>query len=120
MRVLALQRQVGASSLPTFDGPRFAVWLRRWCEAEGLTFTEVARRSGLSRGMVTQLARGTQRAGLHGRNGARIDPAASTLAKLAHGLGMDFVYVASKAGLDRDHSRWASFSRHEREILLQA
>lgn len=102
-------------SLPRFDAPGFAAWLRRYRDAEHLEWKQIAVRSGIHYSTLMNVARGANQ-----RIGARTDPSATTLARLAHGLGLDFNYVAFKAGLlpGGDVSRFAAFSTRERETLL--
>lgn len=107
-----------APSLPRYNGPRFAAWLRRYGEAERLVWKEVAKEAGLSYSTVMHILNPET-----GRNRVRRtsapDPSGTTLARLADALGLDFSYVASKAGLGGGGvSRFAAFNPREREALL--
>jgi transcriptional regulator with XRE-family HTH domain len=106
---------------PTFDGPRFARWLRRWKEAESLEWGQIAERSGLNASTVLNLANGAPQAGARRRGQTVIDPRVSTLARLAQGLGLELAYVLERAGLDPEHGgRWSNFTAEERFALARA
>lgn len=102
-------------SLPRFDGPRFASWLRRYRDAERLEWTTIAQRSGIHYSTLMSLVRGQVQGSQHST-----DPSATTLARLAHGLGLDFTYIAAKAGLlgDGEAPRHSAYNDREREALL--
>jgi transcriptional regulator with XRE-family HTH domain len=106
--------------LPTFDGPAFASWLRRWRDAERLDWATIAERSGLSTSIIQQLARGIPQKNARERGQVDIDPRITTIARLAHGLDLEFGYVASKAGLaPHDGGRWSAFTADERLELAR-
>lgn len=111
-----------ADDLPTFDGPRFSRWLRRWKEAEGLDWTQIAQRSGIHISTLHQLARGAPQGNARRLGQTTIDPRITSVARLARGLGLEFAYVASKAGLTspREGDRWAAFNAAERRALAAA
>lgn len=102
-----------------FDGPKFAKWLRRWMSAEDLQSPDLAQRSGLSVGMIHDLRRGAP-APWQVRNAGRTSPKTfdiNSIAKVAHGLGLEFSYVAAKGGLGGESSRWAMFTALERDAI---
>lgn len=104
--------------LPSFDAPRFAMWLRKWKAAERLEWGTISKRSGLHSGTLQQLARGIPQKGARERGQTTMDPRITTIARLAHGLDLDFAYVASKGGLHAGAGdRWESFSNAERTLL---
>jgi transcriptional regulator with XRE-family HTH domain len=111
---------VSATDLPTWDGPRFGKWLRRWKEAENLEWGEIAAKSGVSPSMLHTLARGTP--GTVARNAGQqgMNPTINTIARLAAGLGLDLAYVVSKSGIPTDTNRWGNFNRRERAIFERA
>jgi transcriptional regulator with XRE-family HTH domain len=107
------------SSPPTWDGPAFASWLRRWKEAEGLEWGQIADRSGLNVTTVQQIGRGQVR--VPGNNPGQTNPGISTLARLARGLGLDLAYVLAKGGLVvGGEDRWDHFNDTERALLRRA
>jgi transcriptional regulator with XRE-family HTH domain len=106
--------------LPTYDAERFGSWLKRWRASEGLDWGDISERSGLHTSTLHQLARGTVQAKRGSTGGNAIDPKITTLARLAHGLGLDFSYVVSKSGLISDGDRWGNFSAKERRELYRA
>lgn len=104
---------------PAFDGPKFAKWLRRWMSAEDLQSPDLAQRSGLSVGMIHDLRRGAP-APWQVRNAGRTSPKTydiNSIAKVAHGLGLEFSYVAAKGGLGGESDRWAMFTALERDAI---
>jgi transcriptional regulator with XRE-family HTH domain len=104
-----------------FDAPRFASWLRRWKEAEGLEWGDIAKKGGLSTSALHELARGTPRTHGTGRDRAKgINPSVTIMARVAMGLGLDLGYVLSKAGLGTGSDRWSNFSRDDRRLLVAA
>lgn len=106
---------------PTFDAERFAKWLRRWKAAENLEWAEIAERSGLHVSTLHQLARGTPQRHRAVRGQREVNPGIVTIARLAHGLGLEFGYVASKGGLfGGGADRWEHFSRLERALVDSA
>lgn len=106
---------------PTFDAERFAKWLRRWKEAEGLEWGEIAQRSGLGVGTIQLLARGRPSKKAIERGQTELNPGIATIARLAHGLGLEFGYVASKGGiLGGGADRWEHFSKAERTLVHHA
>lgn len=108
------------TAFPTFDGPAFARWLKRWKEAEGLSWSDVAERSGIAIGTIQLLARGTPSKQARDRGQTGLNPGIATIARLAHGLGLDFGFVASKAGLlGGGADRWENFNRAERALLAR-
>lgn len=110
-----------APTAPTFDGPAFARWLRRWKEAEGLGWRDIAERSGIAIGTIQLLARGKPPKIALARGQTEISPGINTLARLADGLGLDLSYVLSKGGIaPGGHDRWDGFSNSERTLLHSA
>lgn len=89
--------------------------------AEEIKPPDLAESSGLSVGVMHDLRRGTPApwAVRNGRQSAKsID--VNTLAKLAHGLGLEFSYVAARAGLLGEHpDRWAAFTELERDAIAR-
>lgn len=115
-------RRRADEALPAFDGPRFAAWLTRWRDHERLRWVDIADRSGISYSIVQQLARGAPQASARARGQVDIDPRITTVARLAHGLDLEFGYVASRGLVNAGSgsSRWGNFSKPEREALLLA
>lgn len=105
---------------PVFDGPRFAKWLRKWMAAEGMQVRELAERSGVSASMIADLRRGTPARSSKGPTPVRMTPGVNVIAAIAHGLGLELGYVASKAGLQSDGDRWHNFTDAERVALAVA
>jgi transcriptional regulator with XRE-family HTH domain len=105
---------------PTFDSQKFGAWLRRWRQAEGLEWSEIAERSGLNRGTLQTLARGTPNKAARERGQIDLNPGVVTLARLADGLGLELGYVLSKGGLTvGSDDRWDHFSKAERALIRQ-
>lgn len=104
---------------PTWDGPRFARWLRRWKDAEELEWEELAAKSGLSTSSWQQAARGTVLGRGSDTSPRSTDPSINTVVRMAHGLGLELTYVVRQAGVDVHHDRWSPFNRIEREQLHQ-
>lgn len=103
-----------------WDGPAFAAWLHRWMDANDILVVDLARRSGLSKGQIQDLRRGTTRpSATKGSTRGVRNVNVNTLAAIADGLGLRFSYVASKAGLTDEGDRWAAFSPAERAILAE-
>lgn len=105
---------------PVFDGPGFARWLRKWMEAEGIQNTDLAERAGISVGVVQVLRRGTPQSYVSRKGQSALHPGIETIAAVAHGLGLQFSYVASKAGFGDEGDRWVNFSEAERTALFIA
>lgn len=106
---------------PTFNGPGFASWLRRWMAAEGIAVVELAKRAGVSVGAIHVLRRGVPADNVRVRKGQdALHPAIESIAAVAHGLGLQFSYVASKAGFGDTAGRWANFTETERIALAIA
>lgn len=106
---------------PSFNAPAFASWFRRWKEAEGLEWPEIARRTGLARGTLQLLARGVPPKAALERGQTDLNPGITTLARLAQGLGLDLAYVLGKGGIHPgDADRWDAFSNAERALLRRA
>lgn len=106
---------------PTFNGPAFAKWLRRWKESENLGWNDIAQRSGLHESTLNLLARGVPQKSAQSRGQTEINPGITTIARLAHGLGLEFGYVASKAGIQGGGAdRWEHFGSAERALLTKA
>lgn len=102
---------------PTFDGPAFAAWLKRWMDAHDLRVPPLAAAAGLHTDTIFTLRRGgpaTRQARL-GQQTSQVN--VNTLARLAHGLGLPLAYVLSKGGLGEDEGRWAEFSPEERQVI---
>lgn len=102
---------------PVFDGPGFAVWLRRIMDAEGMAVSDLSERSGLHASMLATLRRGIPSSTQQAQGQRAINPSINTIAAVAHGLGLELSYVMSKAGLDNAGDRWANFSDREAEAL---
>lgn len=100
------------SEVPKFNGTAFARWLRRYQESEGFMWKDVAHRGGLGRGTMTSL--------VNNSSGSDYDPAIGIIARVAHGLQLDFGYVLSKAGLPVGKARMDTFSPREREVMVEA
>lgn len=111
---------VDLTPAPVFDGPRFGQWLRRWMQAENITMPQLARRSGVSVGMLQQVRAGLPTSSARARGQTTINPGINTLAGIAHGLGLQFSYVAAKAGLSDAGDRWQNFSPDERLAIAVA
>lgn len=108
-------------ALPTFDGPAFAKWLRRWRDHEKLAWGEIASRSGIHTSTLNGLARGIPQKSARERGQTEMNPGITTLARLAHGLDLDLAYVIGKGGLAAGASdRWDAFSDIERTLLATA
>jgi transcriptional regulator with XRE-family HTH domain len=106
---------------PTFNGPAFAKWLRRWKESENLGWGDIAERSGLHESTLNLLARGKPQKAAQNRGQTEINPGITTIARLAYGLGLEFGYVASKAGIQGGGGdRWEHFGTAERDLLTKA
>lgn len=106
---------------PTYDGLGFASWLRRWMAAEGVRVVDLAERAGLSVGMIHVLRRGVPADYVRRHRGQQVlHPAIESIAAIAHGLGLQFSYVASKAGFGDEGGRWANFTEAERIALTIA
>jgi transcriptional regulator with XRE-family HTH domain len=100
---------------PSWSSTAFASWLRRWKDAERLEWGEIAERSGLHVSTVMGLARGTT------KSVVKRDPPIGTLARLAHGLGLDLAYILAKGGLIVGaEDRWDHFNRSERTLIHHA
>lgn len=103
---------------PKFDGPGFAKWLRKWMDAEGIAVDELAERAGLSSSMIHMLRRGMPSNNVRRKSGQdALHPAIESIAAIAHGLGLEFAYVASRAGIGDHAGRWANFTKAERIAL---
>lgn len=103
-------------SEPTYDGVAFAQWLKRWKDHDGRHWGEIAHAAGLSTSTFQLLIRGRQQPS---RGKGSLSPSAETLARIAHAFGLETSYVMAKAGLDANGSRWASFTREERLLLMR-
>lgn len=109
------------ADLTTFDAPRFAKWLRKWKDAERLEWKEIAERSGLHLSTVLQLARGHPQRYRAVKGQREVNPGIVTIARLAHGLDLEFGYVASKGGIfGGGADRWEHFSEAERTLIEHA
>lgn len=113
-------KPVKPAKLATWDGPRFGRWLRRWKESEGLDWPTLSARTGLHTSTLHGLARGTQARSRGGDAAKSIDPAISSVVRLAEGLGLELAYVVRQAGIDPHNDRWANFNQHERYALVDA
>jgi hypothetical protein len=108
---------------PKFDGQRFSVWLPKGLRSQDMTIRNLADRSGLDRTTIDLLlARGRSGPDGVGRFAGRHrprapSPAFNTIAAIAHGMELEFGYVASKAGVDPGGDRWMNFSAAERRVL---
>lgn len=98
-----------------WDHARFARWLKRYKQAEGLTWTDLARESGLHPTTWHKLAREDGP-----RREVAVDPSISTLVAVSKGLGLDIAYVLSQASAVEDGVRWHSLTRAERRWLMDA
>lgn len=111
---------VSGGDLPEWDGPRFGKWLQKWRRSEGLEWGQISERSGLAKGTLQMLARGTPSTVDRSRGQKGINPGINTVARLAHGLGLDLNYVVSKAGIRIAADRWDNFNMRERAIFERA
>lgn len=105
---------------PVFDGPRFARWLRAWMSAEGMMVADLVRSSGLSFGVIHALRRGTPTNSTARSGQKALQPSINTIAAVAHGLGLEFSYVAAKCGVGDAGDRWRNFTDAERLALFIA
>lgn len=106
------------TELPTFDGPEFAKWLRRWMEAHDLSVPGLAAASGLHKDTISILRRGEPHSSA--RKSQRTHQInVNTLAQVAHGLGLPLGYVAARAGLGDEGGRWDEFSLRERQAIAK-
>jgi transcriptional regulator with XRE-family HTH domain len=107
------------TGVPSFNGPSFAAWLRRWKDAEGLAWADIAERGGLSMSTLAGIAAGDPPAAARRRGQTEINPGVNALARIAYALGLELSYVLAKGGLTpRYGDRWANFTREERAALL--
>lgn len=109
---------------PRFDAQSFAHWLRKWKDAEGLEWGDIADRAGLSRSTlqgITAIARAPE-SQIGRKRTESFNPPINTLSAIAHALGLDLTYVLNKGGVltDADYSRWANFTGAERMALARA
>lgn len=113
--------RVSRTTASEFDGPRFARWLRRWREAEGLEIKDIAARGDLSASTVQLFASGEPPSAGRKRGQTAIDPRVNSLSRLAKGLDLELSYVLTKAGLLDDHQgRWRNFTGEERAAIARA
>jgi transcriptional regulator with XRE-family HTH domain len=105
---------------PRFDGPRFAAWLRKVMRHERLTARELGQRAGVHATTIDALLRGIPPRASMERGQKALSPAINTIYAIAHGLGLQFSYVASRAGLGDDADRWSNFSAAERLAVMVA
>lgn len=103
----------------SFDARRFAAWLRRYMESEGLRPMHVIGAGGLSAAHFYSFYNGiTGRARQEGRD-APYDPTFSAIAKLATALQLPAPYLLEKAGVAQG-ARMVRFSAAEQTLLYQA
>lgn len=98
-----------------WDGPRFGRWLRRWRDAEHLSWAEIATSTGLHISTLQGISRGTSQR----TDGKSLDPPISTVVRLAQGLGLELDYVVRQAGIDPHNDRWSNFNGMERATLRE-
>lgn len=102
---------------PMFDAERFGARLRRQMAADGVTILALSEAAGLSYGTVQQLGKGVPTNSERTRKGQTgLSPSITSIARLAHGLGLDFCWVASWGGIEPG-SRWQNFTQAERRKL---
>lgn len=104
---------------PKFDGPGFARWLRRYMEAEGLSVAALSSRAGIHPSLITTLRRGTPNRHVAGKGQKALHPSIESIAGIAHGLNLEFAYVAGKAGFGDDGDRWRNFTSGELNVLSE-
>lgn len=103
---------------PRYDGPAFASWLRRAMEMEGLTVADLAARSGIHPTMLNTLRRGIPTQQALDKGQTALHPSIESIAAVAHGMDLEFAYVASKAGFGGAGERFtASEARGLAELL---
>lgn len=101
---------------PVFDGPKFAQTLRNHMDSKGLLVKDVVERSGLSRGSVQMLRRGTPASKDRKRGQINVNPRIDTLVLLADAIDQRLSFVLSWAGIDNDGDR---FTAAERRLLAE-
>lgn len=100
----------GKQTVKVWDAVKFSAWLRRFKDAEGFGWQDVAEQGPLHVSSVMKFARGEE-----GHN-----PTVSSVVLLANGLGLHLDYVLAKAGVLPSHGRWSSFTKQEKMLLRLA
>lgn len=102
---------------PMFDAERFGARLKRQMAADGVTILALSQAAGLSYGTVQQLGKGVPTNSERTRKGQTgLSPSLTSIARIAHGLSLDFAYVASWGGIESG-DRWDNFTQADRRKL---
>lgn len=99
---------------PVFDGPRFALALRNHMDSKEIQVQDVVERTGMSRGVVQTLRRGTPGIVDMRRGQKIINPRINTLAAVVFAIDQRFSFVMSWAGLEDEGER---FTPSEKRVL---